>query len=342
MAETTGMTTPIGALPARTDSRTILTTEDPDIIRGEIERTRAEMGRTIDRIQERLTPEYFKEQAVDALRETTKQKVNSMTYQAQESMRNMPTGLIENVRANPMPYALIGLGLGWLVMSRRDSNGSGRADYSYRQMDSGYGYGYSSRPVPRSSYAQTQEPGITDRMSDTMAGARQSAEGAVENVEGRVRDVASAAQRKAEDVTSTVREGVQDARTNVSTMTSEASDRLQEEARMARENVSWQAARVRTSVSSMMEQNPLVIGAAALVAGTIIGLMLPSTSMENELLGEKRDQLMAEARTTAGDVMQRAQRVAEEARYAAMSAAEEEARRQELPIPSSTSGSDQM
>ena len=45
----------------------------------------------------------------------------------------------------------------------------------------------------------------------------------------------------------------------------------------------------------LKETNPLVLGAGAMAAGIFLGLMLPATRREDELMGETRDSLLEQA-----------------------------------------------
>jgi hypothetical protein len=49
--------------------------------------------------------------------------------------------------------------------------------------------------------------------------------------------------------------------------------------------------RTRQTLNELLEQQPILVGAAGVVLGAIVGAMLPSTRIEDEYLGEKRDQL---------------------------------------------------
>ena len=40
-----------------------------------------------------------------------------------------------------------------------------------------------------------------------------------------------------------------------------------------------------------LQDNPLVLGAAAFAVGTVVGLAIPSTDYEGELMGDTRDEL---------------------------------------------------
>jgi ElaB/YqjD/DUF883 family membrane-anchored ribosome-binding protein len=115
--------------------------EDAEQIRAEIEDTRADMSQTINQIQERLSPEHLMGQVKETVREATIGKVErvmetigEMTEPAREAMGRAGTTIKEagtsvgySVWRNPLPIALIGLGVGMLWMKSRRGNGH---DYS--------------------------------------------------------------------------------------------------------------------------------------------------------------------------------------------------------------------
>jgi hypothetical protein len=82
--------------------------DEVEVTRVEIERTRADMSETANAIQRRLSPENLKEQAKDRVREAT-------VSAAQEA----GSGITDTIRENPVPWALTGIGLGWLLMNVR-------------------------------------------------------------------------------------------------------------------------------------------------------------------------------------------------------------------------------
>lgn len=122
------------------------TEEDPEQIRAEIEDTRAEMTQTINEIQERLSPDHLMNQVKETVREATLGKVEramdmvgetivevteparQVMGRAGETIKETGKSVADSVWRNPIPVALIGLGLGMLVMrSARRGNGY---DYS--------------------------------------------------------------------------------------------------------------------------------------------------------------------------------------------------------------------
>lgn len=83
----------------------------------------------------------------------------------------------------------------------------------------------------------------------------------------------------------------------------------------------------KTRYQNVREENPLALGACALAVGLAVGLLLPSTRREDELMGEHRDTLMEQAqnivheardaavetlKSSKGDVQQRLEETREE------------------------------
>ena len=121
--------------------------ENAEQLRADIEDTRADMSETINEIQERLSPENLMGQVKETVREATIGKVERVmdrvgetiadaTEPALEAMGRAGTTIKEtgmsvagSMRRNPIPVALIGLGLGMLIM--RSFRGNGH-DYETR------------------------------------------------------------------------------------------------------------------------------------------------------------------------------------------------------------------
>jgi hypothetical protein len=65
------------------------------------------------------------------------------------------------------------------------------------------------------------------------------------------------------------------------------------------------ASRARNRWESMLHENPMALGIAALAAGALIGASLPQSDLENEYLGETRDQMLDSAREVAHDAVEK-------------------------------------
>jgi len=75
----------------------------PEQIQRDIERTRAEMGETIETIRRKMSPGELFDQALE--------------YFKTSGPSQFTSNLGDTVKTNPVPVTLIGLGIGWLMMS---------------------------------------------------------------------------------------------------------------------------------------------------------------------------------------------------------------------------------
>ncbi len=250
-----------------------------EVTRVEIERTRADMSETVDAIQDRLSPQNLKEQAKDRVKEATVGK-------AQEA----GSGIVNTIKANPLPAALTGIGLGWLLVSARQQNAT------------------QPRYRPTNEYAPVvaEHPLLDDEATDgTSAGE------AVGRARDKVGETATHAQDKAGDLADRAQDKAGD-------LGSRAQDRASRLGNQARH----QARRAGGGFQRMLNENPLTVGAFAVGTGAAIGLAIPETSKEHEVMGDARDTVVEKAQEKAQDAQQKVQRVAEEAQGAAQQEAE--------------------
>ncbi len=82
----------------------------------------------------------------------------------------------------------------------------------------------------------------------------------------------------------------------------QASERARSAAQSAsvRARETWQSA--STSVDDWVHEYPLAAGAIAVAVGVAIGLSVPSTELEDRMLGEKRDLALEKARAAAREL----------------------------------------
>ena len=60
----------------------------------------------------------------------------------------------------------------------------------------------------------------------------------------------------------------------------------------------------------MVQENPLLVGAGALMLGAAFGMAVPETDVENEWMGEARDTIVERARDTAREAANQVQQAA--------------------------------
>lgn len=264
--------------------------DEVEVTRVEIERTRAGMSETVDAIQERLSPENLKEQAKDRVKEATVGK-------AQEA----GSGIVDTIRQNPLPAALTGIGLGWLLVNARKQGSSSRPPYR----DVTYRDGAYVEDYPPDAYAPAGYPPRYEDESGSSAGQ------ALGNARDRVGESATQAQDKAGELAGRAQD-------RAGEVAGQAQDRVGNLGYQAR----YQAQRASGGFQRMLRENPLAVGTVAVGVGAAVGLAVPETSKEHEVMGETRDNLVDKAQEKVQETQQKVQQVAEEAQSAAKGEAE--------------------
>ncbi len=182
--------------------------EDTTAIRAEIETTRVRMSQTLDEIGERLNPHNIKENVKDSIKEATIGRVSHMARNAADSVSRTTNGVTDTVRDNPIPAAMIAIGLGWMIWNGRSSNQSA----SYRNVyDVGYGDDYG------------QEYG-REGGRDVASAARQK----IERAERGVQQMASTVKGKASELTDNVKDRAQGFASSVSETTRRSKGRVED------------------------------------------------------------------------------------------------------------------
>jgi uncharacterized protein YjbJ (UPF0337 family) len=125
-------------------------------------------------------------QAKLVLRDATIGKVENMARSATNTAGGWRQGVMETIKANPMPATLVGLGVGWMLLNRPDGSTSRNARLAMYD-------GYRNPSYPTG-------PSVADR-----------AQGGAAHVAGRVQDTAGAALDQVEGTAGEVMAQVQEA-----------------------------------------------------------------------------------------------------------------------------------
>jgi ElaB/YqjD/DUF883 family membrane-anchored ribosome-binding protein len=247
----------------------------------EIEETRAGLSGTIDEIGHRLNPQNIANQAREQVREATVGRVERFVDDAGQTAQQTSSSIIETIRQNPVPAALAALGIGWLVMKGRDSGGNGgsRRSYAYSggyDRYGGYGYGTNGQ---QSLGSKTRD--VAGNLAGTVSGAG-------EQLRQRTDEIGMQAQMAASDVAERSQQAIADAQWQLERAGSQAQRQLD-----------------RT-----LQENPLAVAALAIGVGAAVGLALPETRREQELLGEQRDRLVGQVEQVATRALTEAENTA--------------------------------
>jgi len=304
-------------------------TEDTAEIRAEIEETRAEMSGTIEAIQDRLSPQHLKEQVKDqvreqfqevkaTVREATIGKAEDMVRNAGDTLDEARYGLMETIRQNPIPAALVGIGLGWLFVNRQSAPGRRYNRYNdqaryYREAQPHYGdrQGYTGRT---SAYADTYASNWADQGQRSAKGTLHRVQEAAGGVVNQAQDTVGTLADRTQETVGTFVDRTQETVGNVVSQAQETAstvaNQTQEAVGYIAGQAQYQAQRVEDRFQHALYENPLAVGAVALAIGTAVGFSLPQTQRENELLGEARDTLIDRAQEVAQDTLEKVQQVA--------------------------------
>jgi hypothetical protein len=191
------------------------------------------------------------------------------------------------IRDNPLPMALVGTGLAWLMMGGNKLTGTD-ARGSDRDIDTRSG----RAPRPRSTFRSEADWNDRDG-ADAAAGS-----GVLDSLKSATTGAADAAVRAMDSAKATVSDASDDIRAKAGEYSDAAGDLAQQ---------------ARQSVQDVFQREPLVMAALGLAVGTAIGAMLPSTAIEDEQFGRYRDKLGSAAEGLMGKGVETAKEVAAEA-----------------------------
>lgn len=321
-------------------------------LRAGIEQTRSQMSVTIDAIQEKLNPQHIADQvrhtvneqvehAKASVRDATIGKAEAFMRDAGDTMSDARYSAVETVRHNPIPAAMVAIGLGWLLMNRSSPRRERHDEYTQRRVYGGDQYQYRGDPYRGEMYYNANHPAYRGeavamygagnrqdegafaqgqrRVGDAMSEGQRRVGDAVSEGQRRAGEVADQAQYSAQQAASAVGDAAYRAQSAVSGAAQQAASTVGDMANRAQETAGawagrtvYAAGRAEDRFERTLYENPLAVGAVALAMGVAAGFALPPTERENQLMGEARDNLFHQAQDVAKDTVDKVQRVASE------------------------------
>lgn len=288
-------------------------------LEADIARTREQLGQDVEGVAYKLSPERFKEYAQETLQgaqEAVMDTVNEMAENVVEKTREAGTSFTDMIRRHPLPTALIGAGVALLAVGGGVSVSRARDDddEAYTGYGSRYGYGegeyggyvrpgYETEPSASTGHTSPQGYGSARSLDygayDSGYETGSYAPGSY-NLEGSSGSGYSA-DRSGDSGDSWSQEA--------QSFGNRAGEAGQQAGRKAKE--------AGRGLADFIEEQPLIAGLVTVALGAVIGLSLPGTRREDELMGSTRDQLAGQAREVAGRAKEVAQRTFDEARETA-------------------------
>lgn len=233
----------------------------------EVEAQRHRVSNTIDEIQSRLSPG---------------QMLDSVIAYSKGGGVDFARNLGRSVTDNPLPVALVGAGLLWLMTGAgQHRSHMWSAEAGRTEAGPGYRYGESDA-WRRYAYGSGDE-----------AGHRSGDGGMVDK-----------AKHLGEDVSEQISGAVDKVTRGVSQATEGASH--------ATKDMMGRMLRQRENLTHLYEEQPLIGGALAFALGAALGAMLPHTEQEDKLFGEAADTIKQDAMAKAGDLFEEGKEAVEE------------------------------
>jgi ElaB/YqjD/DUF883 family membrane-anchored ribosome-binding protein len=249
-----------------------------EVIKDDIDRTLYEMDQTVCELQRRVSVRSLVDKVAGAV-----------------SQPAVAGRMAQSVKDNPVPSALIGLGLVFLAVDR----------FSGRGRNAGEG----PRTRGRTKGHDFKEDGS---VNDRTRRGEDYAKDKLGDTGGRLTNAASDVGHKASDIMDTAKDKVSHAADSISDATHSARQNLSRAGRRAMDTVSdaahavgYRVRHARQDAEHMYNDNPLAFGAAAVAVGLVGGLLLPSTRAEDRLMGDVRDDILGAAKRIGHDAVER-------------------------------------
>ncbi len=209
--------------------------------------------------------------------------------------RNMSSGVSsigDKMRGNPIPLAMISMGIGWILLSRSGMDQRFTRSQTMDRVREGAG--------STARYARDALHSATDRARDATDS---------------VRDTASHLYERAGNAAEHASERISDAMGSVSDSMGGA--------RLSSHPLGRRVERATSGFWELVDDHPFVAGIMGAALGAAIGASIPSTRYEEEWVGDYASQVTDKTKKAAQDALDRATAQASEIGQAATKAAEE-------------------
>jgi hypothetical protein len=280
----------------------------------EVSEQRNRVEARIGEIKDRLSPG----QLVDELLSYTK-----------DGGSKFASNLGQQVTANPIPAALIGVGIVWLMNSDMNGGTDQVSMPRYREEWDEYPYARVSAGRLRRISHKADEAGKWWSEFETDSAARYRAQadalgnragyftdetgkkfsGFIDDAGNRVRQFQDEAGNTLDDALGWASHSWSDLQSKVGRqmhgLTSAASSAVTGTRQLGSnlgDTVQTGADQLTRQISSLFEQQPLIAGALAFAAGAALGASLPHTQEEDQLVGEEADRVRRKAGEAAGSL----------------------------------------
>jgi hypothetical protein len=272
----------------------------------EVEAQRTRLESDIDEIQRRLTPGRL----IDEM----------LNYARTSSGTTFVNNLGRSVKANPLPVALTGVGLAWLMAranmpaetttgvriaeARRYARVTGSALRRLRQATDETGKSYVEFADEAGARFRASSDEMGNRAGQFIDQAGEAYHGFTDEAGNRVRtflDETGAKLAEAQGWASDVWEGAGTRLGALGGGIAAGADAARQRAADTGGQLKGGASSAGNAIAELLREQPLVGGAIAFAIGAALASALPPTEQEDELVGETADQIKARAGEFVGN-----------------------------------------
>jgi hypothetical protein len=284
----------------------------------EVNEQRSRVEARIGEIRDRLSPGQLLDEA--------------LSY-TKHGGAHFAANLGQQVAANPLPAALAGIGIAWLIASSANGNREPTPASVWRDTEDDYPYARISAGSIRRTRHATDDAGQwwsefqTDSGETFRAQADESGHraghftdqagkrfaGFIDDAGNRVRQFQDEAGNRLDESLGWASHGwrqaqhgighaVHSATAGASALGSRAANSARQMSDAVGGNMQSQADVLSRQITTLFSEQPLIAGALAFAAGAALGAALPHTGQEDKLVGDQADKLRAKATRAAGDL----------------------------------------
>ncbi len=304
------------------------------LLRGEMneveEKVKQGLGEAKDTIKQELQEAFTG--AKQAIRANSLGKAENLATHLGDTMNDTRDTLIDTIRHNPLPAAVAGVGLAWLLMNRSKSARSRHEGASSGASQGRHQGGSDSRRLTggnnvRANVSERSQEDLSDKAGAMMGRVGTAVSHAGESVSHAAQNASGAMEKGRHQVVEAASDawaGASDSAVHMAHKAGDTASHLAHKAGDAASSALGAARRGAKSVEQTfthtLQENPLALGGAVLAAGALLGYALPRTSRENALMGETRDDMLHRAgdsvRDAAASVAELAEQSLERAKHA--------------------------
>jgi ElaB/YqjD/DUF883 family membrane-anchored ribosome-binding protein len=249
-------------------------------LENEADATRGRIEDTLGELRRRLSPGLLMDDVLGFAKESG----------GGEFVRNLG----RDVSANPLPLALMGAGLAWLMASQawRPTSSTGTRRPGFKE--------WAERTEAMSDYDTNK----------TLSG-RPDGAGKSDSYYDKASDMAGSARDRASEMYDRARETTSDMYDRARDTTAGAYDKARDAAGTVTRSMSSALDSTR-GVANFMQEQPIVLAGIGVALGAIIGAMLPTTEVEERYMGPTAQSLKDDAKEMAREQWERGKNLAED------------------------------